>query len=180
MKKNRKTIGLEADFVELLKGIAKRRGMSIAAYLRKLIEEVARIEEMGYFAPRALSERRAELVLSRFSFVHVPVDVLNENISEEELEEKGVLMGKALVELEINPQEVIELLGLENQIIVSQGENIILIPQFEPLKRRLSILLRGIAKGSGLQVIDTGNVTVILPRGVAKQWGSGFMPVGTK
>lgn len=162
MRKNRKTIGVEAEYVELLKQIAVSRGMSIASYLKRLIEESVRIEEMGYFAPRALSDRRIELILSRLGFTIIPWDIASEPTSDETALERGLVVGKTLRELGLNPVEAIELIGLSNQLIVIQGDNIIVLSQYDPLKRKLSLLLKGIAKGAGLTIIEGGETTVIM------------------
>ncbi|MCC6054347.1 MAG: CopG family transcriptional regulator, partial [Thermosphaera sp.] len=111
MRKSRKTIGVEAEYVELLKQIAVSRGMSIASYLKRLIEESVKIEEMGYFAPRALSERRIELILSKLGFTIIPWDITSEATSDEIALERGLVIGKTLRELGLNPVEVIELIG---------------------------------------------------------------------
>ena len=162
MRKSRKTIGVEAEYVELLKRIAVSRGMSIASYLKRLIEESAKLEEMGYFAPRALSERRIELILSKLGFTIMPWDITSEATSDEIALERGLLVGKTLRELGLDPVEVIELIGLSNQLIVIQGDNIIILPQYDPLRRKLSLLLKGIAKGAGLSIIEGGETTVIM------------------
>ena len=162
MRKSRKTIGVEAEYVELLKQIAVSRGMSIAAYLKRLIEESVKIEEMGYFAPRALSERRIELILSKLGFTIMPWDITSEPTSDEVALERGLVIGKTLRELGLNPVEVIELIGLSNQLIVIQGDNIIILPQYDPLRRKLSLLLKGIAKGAGLSIVESGETTVIM------------------
>lgn len=162
MRKSRKTIGVEAEYVELLKQIAVSRGMSIATYLKRLIEESVKIEEMGYFAPRALSERRIELILSKLGFTIMPWDITSEPTSDEIALERGLVIGKTLRELGLNPVEVIELIGLSNQLIVIQGDNIIILPQYDPLRRKLSLLLKGIAKGAGLTIIESGETTIIM------------------
>jgi hypothetical protein len=162
LRKSRKTIGVEAEYVELLKQIAVSRGMSIATYLKRLIEESVKIEEMGYFAPRALSERRIELILSKLGFTIMPWDITSEPTSDEIALERGLVIGKTLRELGLNPVEVIELIGLSNQLIVIQGDNIIILPQYDPLRRKLSLLLKGIAKGAGLTIIESGETTIIM------------------
>ena len=162
MRKNRKTIGLDAEYAELLKEIAKNRGMSIASYLRRLIDEAVKIEGLGYFAPRALSEKRAEIVLSRLGFIYTIPDALDNGFSDEDLLTRGVNIGRALIELGVNPLEVLELIGVSNQLIVIQGDNIIILPQHDKYKKRLSILLKGIAKGAGLNTVESGEVTVVL------------------
>lgn len=163
-KKTRKTIGIDAEYVELLKDIASKRGMSTTSYLRKLLDEVVRVETMGLFAPRALSERRSEIVLHRFGFIFVPSEVLNTNISDEELYNRGVTIGRTLLELDMNPLEVIELIGLTNQLIIPQGDNLVILPQYSELKRKLSQMLIGIAKGAELGVVESGEIKIIIPR----------------
>ncbi len=161
MRKNRKTIGVDAEYVELLKQIARNRGMSIASYLRELVENAVKLEDMGYYAPRALLEKQIEILLSRLGFSILPPDILNAK-TDEEVVERGVVIGKTIRELGFSPVETIEFIGLSNQLIVSQGENIILLPQYDPVKKKLALLLKGIARGSGLTVIESGETTIIL------------------
>jgi hypothetical protein len=165
LRKSRKTIGVDAEYAELLKEIARGRGMSIASYLRRLIDEAVKVEDLGFFAPRALSEKRAEILLSRLGFTYSLPDILSKEYTDEELLSRGVSIGRAIVELGVNPLEVIELIGVSNQLIVIQGDNIIILPQHEEYKRRLSILLKGVAKGAGLNTLDSGEVTIIIPSG---------------
>lgn len=163
MRKTRKTISIEAEYVELLKNIAKNRGMSISSYIRRLIMEVAKAEEMGLFAPRAISEKRAEVLLNRFGFTLVPLDIITSNISDEELLNRGMAIGKTMIELDIDPFEVIEIIGISNHIIVPQGDNIVILPQHDELKRKLSLLLVGIAKGSDLKLTHSRDIVIISP-----------------
>lgn len=163
MRKTRKTISIEAEYVELLKEIAKARGMSVSSYIRRLITEVAKAEEIGLFAPRALSEKRAEVLLNRFGFTLVPVDIITSNISDEDLLSRGMAIGKTMVELEIDPFEVIELIGLSNQIIVPQGDNIVILPQQDELKRKLTVLLIGMARGADLKLTESRDIVIISP-----------------
>lgn len=161
MRRIRKTVGIDAELVEELKSIARARGMSLANYLRKLIQEALLIESMGYFAPRALSEKRTELILSKLGFTLIPYDLVDSNLSEEDAETKGISIGKALRELDIEPAEVIEMLSLDNQLAVTQGESLIILPQSDRLKKLLASLIKGIAKGSGLSVSSSGNIIII-------------------
>jgi hypothetical protein len=89
-------------------------------------------------------------------------DILSKEFTDDELLSRGISIGKAIVELGVNPLEVIELIGVSNQLIVIQGDNIIILPQHEEYKRKLSILLKGVAKGAGFNTVDSGEVTVIL------------------
>ncbi len=161
MRRIRRTVGIDAELVEELKSIARARGMSLANYLRKLIQEALLIESMGYFAPRALSEKRTELILSKLGFTLIPYDLVSNNLSEEDAEAKGISIGKALRELDIDPTEVIEMLSLDNQLAITQGESLIILPQSNRLKKLLASLIRGIAKGSGLSVSTSGNIIII-------------------
>lgn len=163
MRKTRKTISVEAEYVELLKEIAKSRGMSISSYIRRLIMEVGKAEEMGLFAPRALSEKRAEVLLNRFGFTLVPLDIVTGSINDEELLNRGMAIGKTMAELEIEPFEVIELIGLSNHIVIPQGDNIVVLPQHDEIKRKLSVLLVGIAKGADLKLTQSKDIVIISP-----------------
>jgi len=162
LRKSRKTLGLDAEYAELLRELARKRGMSTAAYLRKLVEEAAKLEEMGYFAPRALSERRVELVLSKLGFTISVPELIAGNASDEEVVNRGVSIGRALVEIGVDPAEVVELIGLSNQLVVARGDNVVMLPQHDPYKQKLALLLKGLAKGAGLNTVDSGGVTVIL------------------
>jgi Ribbon-helix-helix protein, copG family. len=47
---SRRTVGIDRDIMEKLKEIARKRGMGISQYLRKLIQEALELEKMGYYA----------------------------------------------------------------------------------------------------------------------------------
>jgi len=160
LRRSRKNIGLDAELVEELKNIARKRGISIAGYMRQLLDEALRIEAMGYYAPRALSERRIELVLSRVGFVYIPSVILNTR-DPREAEEKGEAVGRLITELGADPVELVELIGFENQVAVSQGDNMVLLPQDDELKNRIVYFIRGLARGAGLVVQSTGSLTII-------------------
>ncbi|ADV65563.1 ribbon-helix-helix protein, CopG family [Desulfurococcus mucosus] len=163
MRKSRKTIGVDAEYVEALKEVAKRRGTSISSYMRQLIDEVLRIESAGYYAPRALMERWIEILLSKVGFTYVYPEVL-EVSDPVELERRGERLGSTLVELGVDPVKLVELLGVGTGTAISQGESIILIPQENPLKSRMLHLIRGMAKGAGLSISSSGSLVIISPR----------------
>ncbi|MEM4933173.1 MAG: CopG family transcriptional regulator, partial [Desulfurococcaceae archaeon] len=78
-------------------------------------------------------------------------------------ESKGVEIGKALAELGVDPYEVVEYISTINQVSITRGDNIILLPQTHVIKQKIVSFIKGIAKGSGLQVSTTGNLVVIEP-----------------
>ncbi|MEM1779857.1 MAG: CopG family transcriptional regulator [Desulfurococcaceae archaeon] len=163
MRKNRKTIGVDMDTASHIKEIASKRNMSIASYVKKLVEEALKLESLGYYAPRALAEKRIEILLEKMGFSLIPLEIANNESSDELAESKGVEIGKALAELGVDPYEVVEYISTSNQVSITRGDNIILLPQTHVIKQKIVSFIKGIAKGSGLQVSTTGNLVVIEP-----------------
>ncbi|ACL11603.1 CopG family transcriptional regulator [Desulfurococcus amylolyticus] len=162
MRKSRKTIGIDAEYIEALKEVARKRGTSISGYMRQLIDEALKIESMGYYAPRALMERWVELVLSKVGFAYMHVDILElEDL--EEIERRGEILGSTIAELGVDSMKIIELLGLSSGVGISQGSSIILLPQSSRVKTKMFHLIKGLAKGSGLVISSSGSLVIISP-----------------
>ncbi|MCY0867951.1 MAG: ribbon-helix-helix protein, CopG family [Desulfurococcus sp.] len=160
MRKNRKMINLEAEYVDAIKEIARRRGLSISSYIRQLLDEALRVESMGYYAPRALMERWIELLLVKAGFTYIHPDILTvEDLGV--IEEKGVKLGRVLSELGADAMKIIELLGSEAGVAVVQGSSIILLPQEDKIKSKMLSLIKGVARGAGLTVSVSGSLTII-------------------
>jgi len=78
-----------------------------------------------------------------------------------EVEEKGEVIGRLVTELGADPVELVELIGFENQVAVSQGDNMVLLPQDDELKNRIVYFTRVLARGAGLVVESTDSLTII-------------------
>ncbi|MEM1541306.1 MAG: CopG family transcriptional regulator [Ignisphaera sp.] len=160
MSKSRRCIGIDTELAEELKNISKARGMSIVNYLRKLLEELIDLEKQGYYVPDLLHEKKIELVLSKLGFVYVPSEVVSETLKPEDVETIGEKIGKALIELDLDIEEIIERIAIKNDIAIVQRNSIILIPTVG-VKEMIKYILIGIAKAAGIPVSTSGSTVMI-------------------
>jgi len=163
---SRRTVGIDRDIMEKLKEIARRRGMGISPYLRKLIQEALELEKMGYYAPRALKERRLEIMLEMFNFGYIPLELSsNPGI---DARSYGRRLGEMIREVGGDVYSVIEYLGQMHKIAIAQDDRItVLAPAGDGHERRAIIaeMIKGMAEGAKLPVRDAGSTAVIeMPR----------------
>ncbi len=169
---SRRTIGLDASMVSELRSIALRRGMNLVSYLRRLVSEAIELERRGYYAPRALSEKRVEYLLSSFNFVYVPMELINSSLSDEAMKnarEFGTRLGMTLRELGVNAYELVEFLGTSSGILIYEGDKVVVTPASGG-KGLIAELVKGLALGSGLECNEGRGVFVIkVPEEVVKR-----------
>ncbi|MEM0505634.1 MAG: hypothetical protein QW267_07075 [Sulfolobales archaeon] len=168
---SRKTLGLDKDLVNELRSVVIRRGMNLASYLRKLIREAVELERRGYYAPRALAEKRFEYLLKSFNFTYVPAELLSNSLSDESLRnanELGRRLGATLKELNVDVYEFLEFLGNSSSSLIYEGDRLILTPVSDG--RRLVLeLIKGLALGGGLDCEDRGVFVVKVPKEVLEK-----------
>jgi predicted DNA-binding protein len=161
---SRRTVGMDRDIMERLKEIAKRRGMGISPYLRKLIQEALELEKMGYYAPRALKERRLEIMLEMFNFGYIPLEITSNPGMD--ARSYGKRLGETLREIGGDVYSVIEYLGQMHKVAIVQDDKItVLTPtgMENGLNRRALIaeILKGMAEGAKLPIKETGTTAII-------------------
>ena len=163
---SRRSVGIDRDIMEKLKEIARKRGMGISPYLRKLIQEALELEKMGYYAPRALKERRLEIMLEMFNFGYIPLELAsNPGI---DARSYGRRLGEMIKEVNGDVYSVIEYLGQMHKVAIVQDDRItVLSPAGDGHERRALVaeMLKGMAEGARLSVRETGSTAVIeMPR----------------
>ncbi len=166
---SRRTVGIDAELIDKLKEVAKNRGVTLSNYLRMLISEALAIESLGHYAPRALREKRIELVLENLGFIFVPKELIS--TYEGSVEGIGERVGAVVKELGIEPLEVVELLSRFVSSKVSDSNRLILIKPPGNGESVIIDLIRGLAQSLNLEVEVSGGMVVIkIPREViAKQ-----------
>ncbi len=152
-------MGLDEDLAEELREIAKLRGMSIASYMRKLISSALELEKMGYFAPKALEDKKLEIVLATFNFAYIPLDLVNSDGSIDKIRVLGEMIGAALKEMGMDIYSIIEYIGSSTKTIISHGDRIVIVPT--PNNPTISELVKGIARGGGLEIQESGGLAII-------------------
>lgn len=159
--RSRRTLGVDVELAEELKSVARSRGMSLVGYLRKLFEEVIDLEKTGYFAPGALKEKKADLILSKLGFTYIPLELLsNPSPTPKDAEALGERIGNTLRELGISSEEIIERLALSSGIGIARESSIILVPSSGP-REIVRHFLIGLARGCNLDVSASGSIAVI-------------------
>lgn len=167
MARPRKTIGVDRDLVEKVASIARRRGMTLSEYLRRLLSSSIALEEMGLFAPKVLEDMRNELLVSSFKFVLVPQELLiGKRFEREDYErarEYGERIGRALHEMSLDADSLIERIGGMTGVVIKRSSDMVVIKSGD-FRGVLSELVIGIARGNGYEVAESGDIAVIRPR----------------
>ncbi len=165
----RKTLALDEEIINKLKEIAVKRGTTLSNYLRNLFGEVIDLEERGYFAPKALREKKFEYILNSLGFIYIPKDLIG-NLRSDHIERIGSKLGIVLKELKINIADVIELLTTQSQgSVITESNKVVLIAMPGTIEYYLNKLIAKIAKTSGLNVNDTDTlITIELPEETLK------------
>lgn len=165
---SRRTVGIDRDIMEKLKEIARKRGMGISPYLRKLIQEALELEKMGYYAPRALKERRIEVMLEMFNFGYIPLEITSNPGTDART--YGRRLGEMIKEIGGDVYSVIEYLGQMHKIAVVQDDRITVLTPVgveNGVNRRalMAEILKGMAEGAKLPIKESGSTAVIeMPR----------------
>ncbi|MEM2005462.1 MAG: CopG family transcriptional regulator [Zestosphaera sp.] len=158
--RSRRNLGVDVELAEGLKEIARSRGMSMASYLRKLFEEVIEVERLGHYAPGVLAEKRVELLLSRLDFIYIPIDLLEKHADPSAALKVGEKVGNTLKELDVGVENFIERVALNAGIAVTRDDSIVLLPTTDA-REVLKNLILGMARGYGLKILTSGNLTII-------------------
>lgn len=164
MAPSRKTVGLDADLMESLKEVARKRGTGISPYLRRLVKEAIELEKLGHYAPRALREKRLEALLEMMNFAYVPVD---EGLMRGSTDprEYGRRLGEMIREVGGDVYSLIEYLGLMHKIAIVQEDRITVfsMPRSDGPDVRITTaeILKGMAEGGRLRIRDSGSTAVI-------------------
>lgn len=165
----RKTLTIDRSTADVIKEIATRHGLTISTYMRKLIDRVLRLEELGVFAPAALDDLYVLYTLSQFRFVPIPIDFLDRGIDPARARSLGMRIGAVLKELGADVEMVVEVLCKLYGVAISSGDKLIIVPTAENLKP-LAEMVKGVAAGGGLEVEESGGVFAIrIRKGVEKQ-----------
>lgn len=157
---SRRTVGLDAELVESLKEVAKKRGVTLSNYLRALINEALALENLGHYAPRALREKRIEYILENLGFILVPKEILG-NTSPQEVEEVGKRVGVVAKELGVESLELIELLSRSVGNVIMDSSRIVLIKTPGSRETALVDLIKGISASAGLKMESSDAMVVI-------------------
>ncbi|HDN76192.1 MAG TPA: hypothetical protein ENG05_03585 [Acidilobales archaeon] len=165
----RKTLALDEDIINKLKEIAIKRGTTLSNYLRNLFSEVIDLEERGYFAPKALREKKFEYILNSLGFIYIPKDLIG-NLRSDYIERVGSKLGVVLKELKVSVVDVIELLTMHSQgSVITESNKVILIAMPGTVEYYLNKLVAEIAKATGLNVNDTSTlISIELPEETLK------------
>ncbi len=152
---HRRTLALDADIIDKLKEIAKKRGTTLSNYLRSLLREAIDLEDRGYYAPKALRERKYEYLLMNLGFTYVPKELLNYE-SDSTLEGISERLGSVLRELGINVVEIIDILSSSCSNVITDSKRIVILTLPNSHDYLIAKLIAGIAKSAGLNVKDEG------------------------
>jgi hypothetical protein len=158
---NRKTLALDSDLITRLKEVARKRGITLSNYMRSLIGEALKLEETGVYAPRALREKRIEMMLEDLGFILTPKEVLDSSSNAVDV---GRRVGNVAKELGINGLELIELLSRYAGNVIVDSKRIVLLRN--PLTNNAMVdVVKGVSEAFNLKVSVNGTMLVVeVPR----------------
>jgi hypothetical protein len=158
---NRKTLALDSDLITRLKEVARKRGITLSNYMRSLIGEALKLEEIGVYAPRALREKRIEMMLEDLGFILTPKEVLDSSSNAVDV---GRRVGNVAKELGINGLELIELLSRYAGNVIVDSKRIVLLRN--PLTNKAMVdVVKGVSEAFNLKVSVNGTMLVVeVPR----------------
>jgi hypothetical protein len=164
MARARKTLGIDREIVEKIKIISKNRGMSVAEYIRRLLNSAILLEESGLFAPKILDDARYEHILSSFRFILFPQDLLiNKDFSKEDYmkaREYGEKIGRTFHEMLIDAQPFIEKLGESAGILIKRSNDLVVM-KTDDFRRIIAEMIAGVARGNGYKISETEQIITI-------------------
>jgi len=159
-KTDRKTLTVDRLTADTIKDTARRHGMAISMYMKKLAEKVVQLEQQGIFVPLALDELSILHMLSKFGFAPIPIELVGRDADLEKARPIGVRVGSVLRELGVDVGKVVETLCRFYGIAVTSADRLIIVPSTEST-RLLAELVKGIAIGGGLEVEESGGILSI-------------------
>ncbi|OYT51533.1 MAG: CopG family transcriptional regulator [Desulfurococcales archaeon ex4484_204] len=161
---SRKTVGLDTELAKQLKEVASRRGVTLSNYLRMLIGEALELESRGFYAPKALREKRLEYILENLGFTLIPKELVG-NLDSGRAEEMGERVGAIARELGVEAMELIELLCRFVGNTIFNPDKIVIVRNPNDASSIIGDLIKGIAVSAGLNTVSDSAVVVIeLPR----------------
>jgi len=159
MSKSRRSVAIDEEIVEELSKFSDDRGMTLAGYIRSMFISAIQAERSGFYPPNMLKEALGYETLKRLGFIFVPVSILDAQ-SEEEIENLGKDLGKALAELSPKASEIFERYALSLKIAFPRGSSLLILPSRNP-ESKLRSLLIGMAIGLGLKIEKEGEIVIV-------------------
>ncbi len=160
----RKAVMLEEELVDQLRVLAGRYGMSLSAYMRRLIRLAIVAETQGVHAPQAISRGITFSTLARLSLLPLPARLV-EKYSGEELRELARKTGLILKSLDIDAFDLVALIAESSGLGFSTPNSIKLLRvPGDIVLEKLHTYLVELAASSGLEVDQGETGTVIIRR----------------
>ena len=156
----RKTLAIDEDIVNKLKEISRRRGTTLSNYLRQLFNEVIDIEERGYYAPKALRERKYEYILNNLGFIYIPRDLIA-SLRSNEISVIGNRLGVVLRELGVEITDIIDVLTRTSSNVIVESNKVILLAMPNTIEYYINKMVAELAKSLGLDVSDNDTLISI-------------------
>ncbi len=159
MSGKRRSIMIDNEYAEILEKLAKRHGLSIASYLRSLINAAKEAEDRGYYAPRLLTRALIYEAFSRLRSIPTPVELICSDYNKAYSEGKKI--GLALRGLGLDVGEVLSLLVERTGIGAAEYSRLVLFGYTSGENLVIREFIRGVAEGAGYTVSEVGDSYVI-------------------
>jgi hypothetical protein len=158
----RRSVMLDEEHAGLLRELAGRYGVSVAAYLRGLVRAAWEAEEKGVNAVAALRRGVLFEYLVRLNSVPIPLELLS-MVDPSEARRAGRKLGAGLAAVAGDSLgEYLAGLAERLGVGVAEYQRLTILPQYDDARRVAAELIIGVAEGGGLSVEVRGDgVTVI-------------------
>ncbi len=168
-EKKRKSLMVDAEIADAVKKTAQKHGMTVSTYVRMLLEAALRLEEHGVFAPSALRTALILRVLTPFTLLAVPVELIAQcSLEEAQAREIGRRLGIKLRSLGVDGMEVLDIMTSPLGVTVRESNRILIVHTEKTSPSLLGVVV-GIAEAYGYRVEEAEGVTIIEQRAPEKR-----------
>ncbi|MCS7111573.1 MAG: hypothetical protein N3D82_03300 [Ignisphaera sp.] len=160
-RSRRKTLTIDRTTADTIKELSTKHGTTINSYLKNLIDAVKELEDSGLYAPAAIRDIKNIANLTRLGMVIVPSELLSSIESNREaVARSATRIGRALRELKADVYRVVEFLGTHYRVLIPIDDRFMIVGSSAG-STILADIVKGVAIGGGLEVVEEGGVTTI-------------------
>ncbi|MET1101496.1 MAG: hypothetical protein ABWW69_03325 [Pyrodictiaceae archaeon] len=127
-EKRRRPLMVPIDIAEALKKVASKRGMTLASYIRALMEAIIEAERQGYYSPTLVKDALLLHKILHSGMIPIPLEILKSCNNSDEARRISASIAGILVNLGIDLKDLLRILLAPLNLIVYEKEKIIVLP----------------------------------------------------